>query len=306
MAQSLVNHTSPVIAVIISNISDPFFSPIVRGIEDVANKFKHTVMIGNSDENYLKAKDYLAFSKQHCVAGVIVSPTSQFNLLHHQLQDLNIPITLVNRRSSGLDVDVVETDNQLGAYLAIKHLISLNHFRIGIVLGPTSVSTYYDRLQGYYQAFQEKEVKVNEELIKVGGYHDESAYQLTLELLNLPNPPTAIFVGSGRLSRGSFRAIKELKLSLPRDLSFITYDETEWGALVNPSLTCIAQQTYKMGENAAQLLLERINHRKKFLQFNFENKEYTNIPRRTIKIKPKFIIRSSTSKLKIKNIRGGV
>ena len=188
MAQSLVTQNSQIIAVIISNISDPFFSPIVRGIEDIASQSKYTVMIGNSDENYLKAADYLSFSKQHCVDGLIVSPTSQFGQLYEQLHDLDIPIVLVNRRSAGMDVDVVETDNQLGAYLAVKHLISLKHKNIGIILGPTSVSTYHDRLQGYYQAYREKGWEINSELIKVGGYHDESAYKLAFELFRFPEP----------------------------------------------------------------------------------------------------------------------
>jgi len=303
MAQSLVTQTSQIIAVIISNISDPFFSPIVRGIEDIANQFGHTVMIGNSDENYRKVEEYLSFSKQHCVDGLIVSPTSKFTYIYEQLQDLEIPIVLVNRRASGLDADVVETDNQLGAYLAVKYLISLKHDRIGIILGPTSVSTYYDRLQGYYQAYKEGGLEINKDLIKIGGYHDVSAYKLTLDLFNLSEPPTAIFVGSGRLSRGAFRAVKELGLSIPKKISFISYDETEWGSLVNPPLTCVAQQTYKMGYTAAQLLFERIYHSKKFFQFNFENKQYVPIPRRIIKIKPKFIIRSSTDHSE--KIKGG-
>ena len=91
-----------------------------------------------------------------------------------------------------------------------------------------------------------------------------------------------------------FRAVKKLGLSIPNKISFITYDETEWGALVNPPLTCIAQQTYKMGHTAAQILFERIGHRKRFFQLNFDNKQYVPIPKKIIKIKPKFIIRSST------------
>lgn len=294
IARSLVTHTTQIITVIISNISNPFFGPIVRGIEDFAGHRECIVMIGNSDENYLKAKKYLSFSKQHFVKGLIVSPTSQFNQLYEQLNDMDMPIVLVNRRSSGLDVDVVETDNQLGAYLAVKHLISLKHNRIGIIIGPTSVSTHHDRLQGYYQAHKESGLIINKDLIKIDGYNDKSAYELTLALFNLSEPPTAIFVGSGRLSRGAFHAVKELGLLIPKNISFITYDETEWGLLVNPSLTCVAQKTYEMGYAAAQLLFERIDQREKYFQFNFENKQNVLISRKIIKIKPKFITRAST------------
>ena len=300
VAQSLVTKSSRIIGVLISNISDPFFSPIVRGIEDVANQLRYTVMIGNSDENYLKAEQYLEFSTQHWLDGLIISPTSDFDKLHQKLYDLDIPIVLVNRRSAGLEVDTVETNNNLGAYLAVRHLISFNHSRIGIVSGPISVSTYADRLQGYKQAFKESGLPTIDELIRVGGYHYDSAYNLTKELLNSPNPPTALFIASGRLSRGAFQAIKELGLSIPEDLSFITFDETEWASLVNPPLTSVAQQTYKMGQTAATLLFERLNKRDDILwPLDFE-KPIKNpiIPPRIIKIEPEFLIRSSTGRPK--------
>ena len=296
IAQSLVTKSSRTIGVLISNISDPFFSPIVRGIEDIASQAKHVVMIGNSDENYLKATQYLEFIAQHWLDGLIISPTSNFDKLHQKLYDLDIPIILVNRRSEGLKVDVVETDNKLGAYIAIKHLISLNHSRIGLVSGPTNVSTYADRLQGYMQAFKDSGLPVINDLIRVGGYHYDSAYSLTNELLNLPNPPTAIFAASGRLSRGAFQAIKELGLSLPKDLSFITFDETEWASLVSPPLTSVAQKTYKMGQTAATLLFERLNKEKNII-WPLDSDEPIKkavIPPRIIKIEPEFLVRSST------------
>lgn len=300
IAQSLVTKSSRIIGVLISNISDPFFSPIVRGIEDVANQSKYTVMIGNSDENYLKAMQYLEFSTQHWLDGLIISPTSNFDKLHQKLYDLDIPIVLVNRRSEGLKVDVVETDNKLGAYLAVKHLISLNHSRIGLVSGPISVSTYADRLQGYMQAFKESGLPVINDLIRVGGYHYDSAYSLTNELLNSLNPPTALFIASGRLSRGAFQAIKELGLSMPEDLSFITFDETEWASLVNPALTSVAQQTYKMGQTAATLLFERLNKKDDNLWPLDSEKPIKKpiIPPHIIKIEPEFLIRSSTGRPK--------
>lgn len=296
IAQSLVTKSSRTIGVLISNISDSFFSPIVRGIEDVASQAKYVVMIGNSDENYLKATQYLEFIAQHWLDGLIISPTSNFDKLHKKLYDLDIPIILVNRRSEGLKVDVVETDNKLGTYIAIKHLISLNHSRIGLVSGPTNVSTYADRLQGYMQAFKDSGLPVINDLIRVGGYHYDSAYSLTNELLNLSNPPTALFVASGRLSRGAFQAIKELGLSLPEDLSFITFDETEWASLVSPPLTSVAQKTYKMGQTAATLLFERLNKEENII-WPLDSDEPIKkavIPPRIIKIEPEFLVRSST------------
>ncbi len=302
VAQSLATNSSQIISVLISDISNPFFSPIVRGIEDIASESEYTVMVGNSDEDYKKAEKYLDVITQYGVDGLIISPTGNFKKLSKKLYDLDIPIILVNRRSDFFNkVDVVETDNNLGAYIAIKHLISLNHTRIGLISGPKTVSTYFDRYSGYLKALKESGLSIEKKLVKIGDYHYYNAgYELTKELLELANPPTAIFVSSGRLSRGAFKAIKEKGISLPQDLSFVAFDETEWAPLVTPSLTTVAQKNYEMGKKAATLLFERINN-KATIQWPLENDKpiikKMDIPLRNLKLKPELIIRESTGKI---------
>lgn len=293
-AQSLVTKSIHTISVLVSDISNPFFSPIVRGIEDVANTAGYTVMIGNIDESFSKAQKYLSGITQHNVDGLIISPISGFEKLQSILEELNIPIVLVNRRLEALCYDTVTTDNELGAYLGIKHLCSIGHTKIGLIIGPTNVSTYADRLQGYKRALREAGIPTRDELvIQAKDFQHDSGFYLTKQLLTGAIRPTALFIGSSVLTRGVYHAIKEMRVSIPEQLSLITFDEPEWASLVDPPLTTIAQPTYEMGKRAAEMLLKRLSQKKPVLWWEDQKpKEVT--PSAIIRLEPRITIREST------------
>ena len=292
-AQSLVTRTTKMIGILITDISNSFFSPIVRGVEDEANKAGYIVMIGNSDESYSKAQRYLESLAQHGVDGWIISPTGEFDKLVPVLKKLSIPIVLVNREVNDFHYDTVATDNELGAYLAVNHLITQGHTRIGIINGPLDASTYADRLKGYQRALTEAKIEIPEDLILCGSYHYESGFHLTKRILSQPAKPTALFIASGWLTRGAYHAIKEMGVAIPEELSFITYDEPEWVSFVDPPLTTVKQQTYEMGRKAAELLLKRLNDKKPDLWW--EEQKPDNHPKlMTIKLEPNLIVRGST------------
>ncbi len=299
IAQSLVTKNTQVLSVLISDIADPFFAPIVRGIEDVAVKAGYIVMVCNNDEDSLKTKRYLEILSRHRVDGVIISPTSGIEDFKTSLEEMGVPLVFVNRRSSIMTADVVESDNKLGAYLAIRHLLDLGHTKIAVIMGSTSVTTYADRLDGCYQALDEAGITVNPNLIKTGGLHSDSGYRSALELFQTTEKPTALFVGSGILNRGAFRALQEMNIRIPEQLSLIAFDDTEWAPLVTPPLTTILQDTYSMGQVAAQILLERIEKRPD----SFWPEDGQPIPEEKtfqyIKLEPKLVIRSSTKPFRL-------
>lgn len=295
IAQSLVTKSTQIIGVLISNITDPFFSPIVRGIEDKASQAGYIIMIGNSDEDFAKSKQYIEILAQHRVAGLIISPTQGMEKLKSVLEEIDVPVVLVNRHSDEVVADVVETDNELGAYMGVRHLLALGHSRISLISGPLEVSTYADRLKGYQRAFLEAGIPIPYDLIRIGGFHPDSGYRLMKELIELPHCPTAVFIGSGRLTRGAFLAVKESGVVVPNTLSLVTFDETEWGTLVNPPLTTVAQKTYEMGFTAATLLLDRLS-KSNDNDWMVEEKE-PEIPVKILKLPPELIVRSSTASL---------
>lgn len=297
-ARSLMTKSTQIIGVLISDISNPFFAPIVRGIEDIASRAGYVVMIGNSDEEFDKARQYVNVLTRHGIDGLIISPTSCFKEQGETLNSLNIPIVLVNRRANGIDADIVETDNETGAYLAVRHLCSLGHTRIGLVIGPVEVSTYADRLKGYKRALDEAGIPVMDDLIRISKNDFKSGYYTTRELINSSNRPSSILIGSGLLARDGFFAVKELKITVPGELSLIVFDETEWAALVTPPLTTVAQSTYEMGQIAAALLLKKLGKKVETQSQAEWSKQITDVESHNmchIKLKPKLILRDSTA-----------
>ncbi len=296
IAQSLVKKSTGIISVLISDITDPFFAPIVRGIEDVANESGYVVMIGNSDEDCSKTKNYFDVLGRHRIDGLIISPTEGIERMGI-LNDLDIPTVFVNRKANKDHADVVETDNPLGSILAIEHLTSLGHSRIGFVSGPNSVSTYAGRLQGYETGLAEAGLPVDRGLIRIGGFHPDSGYRLTMELLNLDPKPTALYIASGRLTHGAYQAIKEYGISVPEQLSLVCFDDTEWSTLVAPPLTTIFQKTYELGQISARLLLERLAKQERDnARWDWDESEGPEPDplSQNIKIPPRLIVRNST------------
>lgn len=300
IARSLATQSTRMLGVLVSDIADPFFSSIVRGVQNVAEAYGYITMVGNSDEDSAKAQKYIEVLNQHRVDGLIISPPGDTGGVFNTWQ-ADMPLVLVNRRSGEVLSDIVETDNENGAYVATKHLISMGHERIAFISGPTTLSTYADRLLGYRKCLEENQIPVHEELIKVGGNNYEFGYRIVHEIMNMCDKPTAILVASGWITKGVFRALKELKVMIPQEISLLSFDETEWSSLVTPSLTRIAQRTYEMGKNAAKILLKRIGIIDEELSLVDHDKlnYIANTSYYHVKLAPRLIIAESTDRVRI-------
>ncbi len=262
VARSLALNATNLIGVVVSDISNPFFSPIVRGIEDAAGRKGYIVVVGNSDEDWEKAGKYLDTLINHRVDGIILSPTSSFEKLENKLGGLDKPIVLINRSSTSFKCDTVESDNMLGAEMAVKHLLEMGHTRICAFSGPLSVSTHLKRIEGYRAAMAEWSVPIRDEYIVTSPRHNDMEFirKSVTGLMTGNKRPTAIFAGSGKIALNVLKSVNEMNLRVPEEVSIISFDETEWASLINPPLTTVGQKTYKMGQTAAQILLERIDH----------------------------------------------
>ncbi|MEZ4707915.1 MAG: substrate-binding domain-containing protein [Caldilineaceae bacterium] len=243
---------------IISDIQNPFFIAIVRAVEDVAYQYDYTVVLCNSDEDPAKEALYAELMVAENMAGVIISPTANASISCRPLFDAGIPVVAIDRKLTGLPVDSVVVDNEAASYRVITHLIGAGHTRIGAVLGTPDVSTGSERLQGYVKALTDRGLPVAAELLRYGVPKTGTGYQLTNELLTLPDPPTALFTGNNLLTVGALRAIHERGLQMPDDVALVAFDEMEWMFVMNPPLTVVAQPSYAMGKKAAELLLARI------------------------------------------------
>jgi DNA-binding LacI/PurR family transcriptional regulator len=258
LARSLRVQRSRIIGLLISDIQNPFFISLVRAVEDVALQHQYAVFLCNADENSEKEKFYLDLMQAERVAGVIVSPTRERDDPCLQLLQADIPFVVIDRKLADVNADTVVVDNTQNSYRLVNHLIDDGHRRIGAVLGVPIATTGRERYEGYAQALTEHQLPLSPELVCTGMPREELGHQFTNELLDLAEPPTAIFVGNNLLAMGAFRAISQRGLRIPDDIALAAFDDVDWMSLVKPGLTVIKQPTYDIGHIAAELLFRRI------------------------------------------------
>jgi LacI family transcriptional regulator len=258
IARNLRVRRSQIIGLIISDIQNPFFTSVVRGVEDVAYENDYTLLLCNSDEDNHKERLYLDIMISERTAGVIISPASQIDNYSKAVLDAGIPVVAVDRRMLDLDVDTVVVDNLEGTYQAVKHLVSLGHKRIAFIGGPLQVTTAQERRHGYLRALKEHGILPDPALIKVSDYKLVGGYRAAREVLDLGEPPTALFAANNLTTLGALNCIHEKGLRIPQDVAVVGFDDMPWAASLDPPLTAVAQPTYELGRMAADLLLQRI------------------------------------------------
>lgn len=258
IARSLKTRTTKTLGLIISDISNPFFTAVIRGIEDVANARGYTLVLCNTDERLEKERAYVQLLRSRRVDGLIMAPVGIAEEYEGFDAAVAVPLVFIDRRVPGR-ADAVVVDNVRGALDVVRHLIDLRHRRIGIITGLPKISTSKERLQGYRQALTEAGLPVDPALLKIGYSRLDGGYQAARELLGLPARPTAVFATNNLMAIGLMRAVAECGLRCPQDISVACFDDFEWASVFHPRLTTVAQPTYDMGTKAAELLLARLD-----------------------------------------------
>jgi LacI family transcriptional regulator len=262
LAQGLKKQTSLTIGLIISDITNPFFTSVVRGVEDVANARGYSLILGITNEDPKKEMSYIRLLENKRADGLIVAITLGNHEYLRSWPAQRLPLVSIDRLPPELDIDAVLVDNVVGARQAVEHLITLGHRRIGIVTGLPSISTTQERLTGYKQALEAYGIPVDAALIAEGNSRIDGGEQAALHLLTREDAqPTALFVTSGLMVIGALQALDRLGLRCPQDIALVGFDDFEWAAVMHPRLTTVCQPTYEIGRQAAQLLFERLRKR---------------------------------------------
>jgi len=256
-ARRLRAQTSTVIGLVISDIQNPYFLSVVRGVEDAARVQEMTVILCNSDEDPAKERMYLSVMESERVAGLIIVPSDSNASGLTRLQAAGIPIILFDRTVRNFRLDAVNVDNERGAMEAVGHLIGLGYRRIAAITGSLHLTTGYERYQGYLMAHAAAELSVNESLVKAGNFKTESGYRLTRELLSLPQPPDALFIANNMMTLGALRALRELHVRVPEEMPLVGFDDMPWSGDLYSPVTSVSQPTYELGQEAVRLLLRR-------------------------------------------------
>lgn len=257
VARNLRRSTTTLWAVIISDIGNPFFTSMVRGVEDVAQRNGYSVVLCNSDEDPAKEARYVTAALAEQMAGVIISPTGAPTHVKRLIES-NTAVVAIDRELKGTSVDTVLVDNEHGAEIATGHLIDAGYRRIACITGPRKVSTAVRRLKGYQRALKTHGLHGSEALIRYADFREEGGYQAMAGLLDSGTVPDAVFAANNLMTVGAVECLVDRGIEIPKQIGVVGFDDIPWAHLVRPSLTTVAQPTYELGRTAALLLTERI------------------------------------------------
>ena len=279
IARGLVTNSTRKIGLVVSDIRNPFFTAVARGVEDEFNSQRYNTIFCNTDEDPLREEDNLHLLAGQQIDGLIIAPSGERCESLLALANTGVPIVQLDRISPDLDAPKVCVDNAEGAYQAVRYLIELGHRRIAYLMGIEAVSTQIERLAGWRRALSAAGLPVDETLVVqadprffeitpsaaaapvqsgASGHALPSARKVLGELLTRANRPSAIFVATNQLTLGTLYAFTELGLRCPEDISLISFDDQDWAPLFRPPLTVVRQPTYQLGQTAARLLMRLI------------------------------------------------
>ncbi|AVO44374.1 LacI family DNA-binding transcriptional regulator [Phreatobacter cathodiphilus] len=258
-ARSLRKRSSGLLGLVVGDITNPFFSDLFAAVEDAAAASGYLVLLCNSSERVEREEAHLKMLRSQRIDGLILAPTGAVSMNRAALlAQLEVPVVLVDRAMDGLGYDAVVLDNHRAAFEATRHLIAAGHRRIALVNGPEVVRTAADRLRGYREALLTAGIPLDPALVRDAGFQEAPACRAVADLLATDDPPTAIFATNNLMTVGAIRALADLGLRCPEDVSIIGIDDLPWADSVSPRLTAVAQPVREIGERALALVAERI------------------------------------------------
>jgi LacI family transcriptional regulator len=261
LASGLRSKRSNTLALVLTDITNPFFTTIARGVEDIASEAGYTVIFCNTDESVSKEKMYLQMLLEKRVDGILLVPALSGLDSVALIKKQHTPIVVLDRRVPDLQTDVVRCDSEGGAYELTRLLLSLGHREIAIINGPSGVSTSEDRLCGYRRALTEAGITTNTRREYYGAFTQESGFEMTYKALAETQKPTALFATNNFIAFGALKALQELGFHVPDDIAIVGFDDLPSALVTFPFLTVASQPAYEMGRRAIEILLDKLGGR---------------------------------------------
>lgn len=245
------------VGAVLLDIANPFFTEVARGIEDRLAEDDYTLMLASSDEDPRREARYLRLFEEHGVLGVLATPAGDDLEPLMRLRERGLGIVLLDRTSPDPGICSVAVDDVAGAAMAVEHLISQGHERIGLVNGPPSIKQCVDRRAGAVRALTEAGLDPAEALVEVvvPSLNATGGEQGVTELLAGGPAPSALFCVNDLTALGAMRVLRAHGLSIPGDMAVVGYDDVDFAAMLMTPLTSVRQPTHQLGHLAADMLL---------------------------------------------------
>jgi len=256
-AQGLKGGRIQTIGLVIPNVRSLVFPAAIRGIEDTAGQHGYTVVLCNTDENIEKERFYIENLRRRLIDGFIFSTARPG---HEYLLDLpseGVPVVFMIRQL-GKSINTVVLDNEGGAYEATRYMLSRGLKKIALINGSLELPLYRHRYEGYLRALQEAGAVEPADMVVHGISGWDDGYQVMKELLEKRHRPDAVFATSDPKAMGIIRAIRDIGLRVPQDISVMGFDNLDFSSQIDPPLTTVAQPFYEMGVRACRRLIQMI------------------------------------------------
>lgn len=263
LAKGLALNKTFNIGLVITDISNPFYSKITKIIQEEALKNGYHLTLFNTNESMEAEKEALyTIMEQRCDGVLLTSASRDFSLVY-ELREKGLPVVLMNRRPNKDDLDFVVCDNKKGAFLATNYLLQLGHRNIAHITGASFISSVSEKIEGYEAAFNEIGLEINPQFIFESEISLMGSYTTTLKILDSNPEITAIFAYTDWMAVGVIKALNERGIRVPEDMSLVGYDNIEISPYLGTPLTTIDLPINSMGKKAMEILLGRINSKKK-------------------------------------------
>lgn len=286
-ASALMGKKTYTLGLLIPDISNPFFSEIARAIEDQAHQLGYSVIMCSTDNKDERVERYIGLLEQKNVDGILIG-TGVDNLdILTNLQAKNIPIVMISRETSALEVDTVVVDDFVGGLMAAQHLAEMGHRQMAILSEQLKVSSARERIRGFKQGLQDLQIPFDDHNIAICDYMIQEGRRAAGELLAREDRPTALFCCNDVLAIGALQEARSIGIKVPEELSIVGFDDTILAAVVDPPLTTIAQPIASMAKQAFQLLISHLDE--------------SEAVKKRIVLRPEINIRQSTAKAKTEN-----
>ncbi|CAN5594178.1 LacI family DNA-binding transcriptional regulator [soil metagenome] len=281
LARGLRLSKTNTIGVLAPDISNPFFAHIIKRIQSAAHELGYSIVVCNTDESLDLEVEQVNLLYRKRVDGLIAMPVGLHYEHFSDWMEKGLGLVLLDRCFDSLDASSVTVDNYKGAFEAVTYLADQGHERIAMIQGLQGTYTNTARIRGFRDALDKRGIEIDERLIVGGDFRRENGYVETKLLLNLPDPPTAIFGMSDLITLGVLEALAEEGLRIPEDLSLISFDDFDFAPFLRSPLTVVRQPKEMMGELAVKLLVDHIVG--------------TQREPRRVMLQPKLLIRASVS-----------